>query len=112
MNHPEAWCMQTIKLGCVTYTKAQAIAIMQQSTSKDMTYAMAAQLIAAKLNVNCAGSNSTCVAANINNADNWLCSNPIGSNVKASSPAWQQITPDYNTLVNYNEGKLCAKARK
>ncbi len=85
---------------------------MQQSTSTDMTYPMAAQLIAAKLNVNCAGANSSCVASSIANADAWLCQHPLGSNVKASSSAWKQITPDYNTLTTYNEGKLCAKPRK
>ena len=112
MNHPEAWCTQTIKLGCVIYTKAQVIAFMQQSTSGDMTYQMAAQLAAAKLNVDCGFNDRSCVASAITNADNWLCQHPVGSNVKASSSAWQQITPDYNTLVKYNEGKLCAKARK
>ena len=110
-NHPEAWCMQTIKIGCVVYTKGQAIAIMQQPTSKDMTYALAAQLIAAKLNVGCAGSNATCVSSAITDADNFLCAHPVGSGVTATSSAWKGITSAYNTLVNYNEGKLCAKSR-
>jgi len=100
--------MQTIQLGCVVYTKAQAIAIMQQSTSGDMTYPLAAQLIAAKLNVNCVGSNSSCVASAISSADAWLCQHPVGSNVSSKSSAWTQITPTYNTLVSYNQGQLCA----
>ena len=104
--------MQTIKLGCIEYTKAQAIMFMQQSTSKDLTYAMAAQLIAAKLNANCTGANSSCVTSAINDADNWLCQRPVGTNVTASSSAWKQITSVYNTLTQYNEGKLCAPARK
>lgn len=104
--------MQTIRIGCVEYSKAQAIAIMKQSTSTDMTYAMAAQLIAAKLNVNCTGANSSCVASAISAADNWLCAHPVGSNVKASSSDWKAITATYNTLTQYNEGKLCAPARK
>jgi len=108
MNHPDAWCMQTIQLGCVVYTKAQAIAIMQQSTSSDKTYSLAAQLIAAKLNVNCVGTNSSCVASAISNADAWLCQHPVGSGVTSNSPAWKQITPTYNTLTSYNEGHLCA----
>jgi len=112
MNHPEAWCTQTIKLGCVTYTNAQAIAFMQQSTSTDMTYALAAQLIAAKLNVDCAFNDRSCVQTAINAADNWLCSNPVGSKVKASSSNWQGISSTYDTLTKYDEGKLCAKARK
>ena len=104
--------MQTIKLGCIEYTKAQAIMFMQQSTSKDLTYAMAAQLIAAKLNANCTGANSSCLTSAINDADNWLCQHPVGTNVTASSSAWKQITSVYNTLTQYNEGKLCAPARK
>jgi hypothetical protein len=110
-NHPAAWCVSSLTLGCKTYTKSQVIAIMQQSTSQDMTYPLAAQLAAAKLNVTCGGTNSSCVADAITAADSWLCSHPIGSKVKASSPAWQQITPTYNTLVNYNEGRLCAPPR-
>jgi len=104
--------MQTIKIGCVVYTKADAIAIMKQSTSTDMTYPMAAQLIAAKLNANCTGANSSCVTSAINSADTWLCQHPVGSNVTATSSAWKQITSVYNTLTQYNEGKLCAPARK
>ena len=112
MNHPEAWCMQTITIGCRTYTKAQAIAIMQQSTSTDMTYAMFAQLAAAKLNVNCAASNSSCVASAITAGDNFLCQNQPGSGVKASSSTWQNVSGSYTTLDKYNNGKLCAPARK
>ena len=81
---------------------------MQQSTSNDMTYPLAAQLIAAKLNVNCVGANSSCVASAISSADAWLCQHPVGSNVSADSPAWKQISSTYNTLTSYNEGQLCA----
>jgi hypothetical protein len=84
---------------------------MKQSTSTDMTYPLAAQLIAAKLNVNCAQANSSCVASAITAADNWFCTHPVGSKVTAKSSAWKQITSAYNTLVNYNEGKLCAPPR-
>jgi hypothetical protein len=110
-NHPQAWCVSRLTLGCQSYSESQVIAIMQQSTSKDMTYPLAAQLAAAKLNVNCAGTNSSCVADAIAAADSWLCSHPVGSNVTADSRAWKQITPTYNTLVNYNEGRLCAPPR-
>jgi hypothetical protein len=84
---------------------------MQQSTRKDMTYALAAQLIAARLNTGCANSDSSCVSAAMTAADNFLCAHPVGSNVVASTAAWKGIAAAYNTLVNYNEGKLCAKSR-
>ena len=87
---------------------AQAIAIIQNSTSGDKTYALAAQLIAAKLNANCAGADSSCVAAAISSADAWLCQHPVGSGVTSNSAAWKQINATYNTLTSYNEGKLCA----
>ena len=105
--------MQTITIGCQTFTKAQAIEIMKQSTSTDMSYQMAAHLIAAKLNIGCAGSNSSCVASAITAGDNWMCNgHPVGSKVKASSSDWQSISSTFNTLVKYNEGKACAPARK
>jgi hypothetical protein len=107
-SHPDAWCVQTIQLGCLEYSQAQAIAIMQQPTSGDKTYALAAQVIAAKLNVYCAGANSSCVASAISAADVWLCQHPVGSNVDSNSAAWKQVKAAYNTLVDYNEGRLCA----
>ena len=110
-NHPNAWCVSSIALGCQTYTESQAIAIMHDSTSGDMTYPLGAQLAAAKLNVNCVHTNSSCVTNAIAAADSWLCSHPIGSNVTAKSQAWRQISSTYDTLTNYNEGRLCAPPR-
>ena len=107
-SHPDAWCVPTIQLGCQTYTEAEAIAIMQHSTSGDKTYSLAAQLIAAKLNVYCAGANSSCVNSAISNADVWLCQHPVGSGITSNNPAWKQINSAYNTLTDYNEGRLCA----
>jgi hypothetical protein len=111
MNHPEAWCGQSITVGGFTHTKAQAIAIMKNSTSKDRTYALAAQLIATKLSVSCLNSNQSCVSGAIADADAWLTGHQIGTGVKANSPAWQQIGSTYNTLASYNAGQLCAPAR-
>ena len=107
-SHPDAWCVPTIQIGCQVYTQAEAIAIMQQPTSGDKTYSLAAQVIAAKLNVYCAGADSSCVASAISSADMWLCQHPVGSNVSSTSPAWAQISSTYNTLVAYNQGQSCA----
>jgi len=84
---------------------------MLNPTRKDMTYQLAAQLVAAKLNVECNLTDSSCVASAIAGADTWLCSHPIGSMVTANSQAWGDITPSYNTLANYNKGLLCAPPR-
>lgn len=110
-NHPEAWCVLTITLGCQSYTQADAIAIMLNPTRKDMTYQLVAQLAAAKLNVDCAFTDSSCVTNAISAADIWLCSHPIGSHVTAHSQVWKEITATYNTLADYNGGLLCALPR-
>jgi hypothetical protein len=85
---------------------------MQKSTSKDMTYALAAQLIAARLNTQCAGSNASCVSSAMTAADNFLCAHYVGSGVAGNSASWKGFSSNYETLVKYNEGKLCAPARK
>ena len=100
--------METIQIGCVTYTQAQAIAIMRHSTGQDKTYALAQQLIGAKLNVNCKNSNPSCVTSLIAAVDAWLCEHPVGSGVSASSSAWRQIKATYSALAKYNAGKSCA----
>jgi len=104
-NH--AWCVQTIQLGCQIYTRDQAIDIINNSTSGDKTYSLAAQLIAAKLNVNCAGADLRCVTSAMNNADMWLCQHPVGSGITSNSPEWKQIKAAYVTMTDYNEGRLC-----
>jgi hypothetical protein len=66
MNHLEARCVSQITLGCNTYTKAHAIAIIKKSSRTDETYRLATQLIAAKLNAGCAAhTDSSCVASTI-----------------------------------------------
>ncbi len=108
MNHPAAWPVTSITIGGQTYTRDQAISIMKQPTSKDMTYVMFAELVAAKLNV-LVGNDSSCIASTISQADAWLTSNPLGSGVSASSAAWQPTGQSLaNTLDNYNNGKMCA----
>ena len=100
--------METINLGCQTYTQSQAIAIMRHNSSHDKTYTLAQQLIAAKLNIACNGSDPSCIADAIAAADAWLCDHPIGSGVTANSSAWQMIKATSNLLEKYNEGLLCA----
>ena len=100
--------METIQIGCLTYAQAQAIAIMRHNASHDKTYSLAQQLVAAKLNVACKQSSTSCVASLIAAADSWLCAHPVGSGVTANSSAWRQIKATYNLLANYNAGQLCA----
>jgi len=108
MNHPQAWCMETITVGCVTYDQSTAISLMRHSSSQDKTYTMFQQLVATKLNINCKGSDPSCIAAQLQAADNWMCMHPPGSGVTANSAAWQMIRSTYNALEKYNTGKSCA----
>ena len=99
--------METITIGCITYSQSQAIAIMRHNTSQDKTYLLAQELIAAKLNVNCKNSNQSCVNSLIAAADAWLCLHPIGSGVSGGS-VWNQIKATHSALEKYNTGKSCA----
>ena len=101
--------METITIGCITYTQSQAIAIMRHSTAQDKTYLLAQEVIAALLNINCQGSNSSCISADLAAAQNWLCMHPVGSGVP-SGAVWNQIKATHARLEKYNEGKLCAPA--
>jgi hypothetical protein len=49
-NHPEEWPVDQIEAGNVTYTKRQAVNILNGANSKDATNMLLAQYIAAKLN--------------------------------------------------------------
>ena len=110
-NHPEAWPVSSITLGGVTYSQADAIAIMETSVRGDKTYTLFNALIAAKLNV-LIGNCSCCIADTIDDADDWLESNPLGTYVAGSSPAWQCPGEKlYLCLDAYNNGLLCAPAR-
>ncbi len=104
-NH--TWCVQEISMGGQTYNRAQAIAILNNSTSGDKTYSLAAQLIGAKLNTDCGGADPSCVALAIIAADAWLILHPVGSGVTSNSPAWKEIKAAFVTMSDYNEGHLC-----
>ena len=104
--------MSSLTLGCTNYSNAQVIKILQNSTSGDMTYQIGAHLAAAKLNISCANTDPSCVSSVIATAESFLCAHPVGSKVVASSKPWQQVSSAFNTLVKYNEGKLCAPARR
>jgi len=100
--------METITVGCVTYDQSTAIGIMRHSSSQDKTYTMFQQLVATKLNIMCKGSDPSCIAAQLQAADNWMCMHQPGSGVTANSAAWQMIKSTYFQLEKYNTGKSCA----
>jgi hypothetical protein len=77
-NHAGAWPVEELVLGGVTYTKAEAIAILRTPPRGDATYILIHQLIATKLNV-AAGADPSAIATVIADADAWLASHPLGS---------------------------------
>lgn len=101
-NHPEAWPMDTIMIGGITYTKAQAIAIMELSVNGDKTYTMFPALVSAKLNV-MIGNDASCIADTISAADAWMKLHHVGSGVAGSSQAWKDGEPLYIKMDNYNK---------
>ncbi len=110
MNHPEAW-PASIVVGGVTYTSAQAIALLKLPGNKDKTLTMFASLVSAKLNTEWNHTNAACVADTILAADAWLVTYPLGIGVRASSFAWKVGEPLHRVMDNYNNGMLCAPHR-
>jgi len=110
-NHPEAWPVETITVGGVVYTKAQALEWLEK-VGKDKTITMFSSLVPAKLNV-LIGNDSSCVASTIVLADAWMAANgPVGSDVHAASVAWKLGEPLHRQMDNYNNGMLCAPHRE
>lgn len=112
-NHPDAWPVEEITIGGVTYTKEEAIAIMQtKGTKGDKTYTLFSQLVAAKLNV-LIGNPSGCVDDAIADGDAWMAMyGPVDSDVRAKDAAWDLGEPIKNILDDYNNGLLCAPPRE
>jgi len=110
INHPEAWPVDSITIGGVTYTKAQAIALMALPVKKDKTLTMFPALVSAKLNV-IIGNDSSCISSVIASADAWMAEYPVSSGVLGSSPEWRVGDPLYQQLDWYNNGLLCAPHR-
>ncbi|MEO8520131.1 MAG: SdrD B-like domain-containing protein [Acidobacteriota bacterium] len=109
-NHPEAWPIQQITIGERTYTKAEAIALLEKP-GKDKTLTMFSSLVPAILNT-LIGNDSGCVSSTITMAQEWMKKyGPVGSNVAASSYAWKVGEPLHRTMDNYNNGMLCAPHR-
>ncbi len=109
-THPEAWPVQSIVVGGRTYTKAEAIAKLDQ-TGKDKSLTMFSSLVSAILSVKI-GNDDSCVSSTITEAQAWMGKyGPAGSNVHAASYAWKVGEPLHRLMDNYNNGMLCAPHR-
>lgn len=108
-NHPEAWPVEEIEIGGITYTKEEAIDIMLKSVRNDKRYTLFPALVCAKLNV-LIGNESSCIADTIEGADAWWALFESHA-VTARSEAWRIGEPLYLLLDQYNNGLLCAPHR-
>lgn len=114
-NHPEAWPVESITIGGITYPKTTAIAFMSlpegNNKKADKTITMFKALVSAKLNV-ALGTEASCINQTIDNADDWMANyGPVGSQVLASSQTWVMGSPLHSQLDAYNNGLLCAPHR-
>jgi hypothetical protein len=100
-NHEEAWPVEELILGGVTYTKEELLEILNTPPRGDVTYVVAHQLVAAKLNV-AEGADSTAIETTLTEADAWLEANPLGSRPAGEArQAGQDIAA---RLDDYNNG--------
>ena len=110
-KHPDAWPVDTITVGNMTYTRDEAIAWLGR-VGKDKTTTMFSSLVPAMLNV-MIGNDGGCVTVAIQQANLWMTAyGPVGSNVAASSPAWTVGEPLHRQMDAYNNGRLCAPHRQ
>lgn len=110
-NHLSAWPIDPVTVGGVTRSAADANNLMRRPPKGDKTWSMYRQLTAAVLNL-ANGSDPTCIQDTIDQANQWLIDNPLGSGVKSNSSAWQDMGDGlHETLDAYNNGNLCAPHR-
>lgn len=109
-NHPEAWPVDSIVIGGVTYSLDEAIAILSTPTARDVTYTMARALIAAELNA-LIGNDVSCIEVILDDAQAWMTAHAPGSGVRGRDAAWVAGEALASELDAYNNGELCAAHR-
>lgn len=99
-NHPRAWPVGSLTIGSVSYTEKQLLNVLKQAKAKDMTIMLAAQLIAAKLNVLSGAPIS--IQGTIDVADTFLLptNHPIGSDPQGTDRTYAESLK--NQLDAYN----------
>ena len=108
-NHEPDWSSVDLDLGGVTYSHAQALAILKTPSNGDASLILGHQLIAAKLNILVNGASDSAVASAVADADAWLAANldadgalPCG--VSPASAEGAEATSLATVLDQYNNG--------
>jgi hypothetical protein len=102
-NHEDAWPVEELLLGNVTYTKSELLTILRTPPRGDATYILIRQLIAAKLNV-ASGADPAEIESTLADADAWLTEHPLGS-----KPRGRDRQPGLDLaerLDDYNNGVI------
>lgn len=106
-NHPDAWPVQSITIGGVTYnTPGEAIEKMEMPVEGDKTYTMFDALVAAKLNSENGCCPSCEISKIISEADQWMADHQLGSGLAASDDAWQKETINCCGCIKYPSGEF------
>jgi hypothetical protein len=100
-THPEAWPVTSLTIGDVTYDQNQLLGMLWNAKAKDATHMLAAQLIAAKLNV-ANGAYSPSISDTITQADAFLTEHPYGSNPRGADRSSALHLKD--ALDDFNNG--------
>lgn len=105
-THPDAWPVNSLTVGCQTYTKAELLAILNQPASGNGALILGHQLIGAMLNI-ANGADPSAASAAISSGNAKLCAlgdklPPVGA---ASMPA-SLASPEAQTLDDYNNGVI------
>ena len=101
-THPQAWPTDSITIDGSTFSKADALAILRNANSKDATYMLAAQLIAAELNVLNGADASPLILQTIDQAAAFLIAHPLGTDPRGADRVYALMLKD--TLDYFNNG--------
>lgn len=92
-NHPEAWPVTSLTIGGETLDQNQLLLMLRNAKAKDATNMLAAQLIAAKLNV-ANGVPTDSISDTITQADQFLMDHPLGSNPRGEDRDYALMLKD------------------
>ena len=106
-THGVRWPVASVQIGCQTYTKAEALALMSMPVQGDASRTLVKQLVAAKLNVAANAYQWPSVLPAIEQADALLCGYPgrLPYGVPSSSSG-RQMTRLAQQLESFNLGAM------
>jgi len=105
-NHPDAWPVNGLTVGCVDYTKEELLDIFDAPTRGDGTIKLFHHTVAAKLNVLTGAGDG--IMGSIDDADAFLCDHPLFSH--PGQPYKNEANGIKDELVAYNQSNPCGES--